>query len=64
MTIWPVVSGLKNIGWIRFQSANPDPYKVQTFWITTCIVDSGSFVMSRRLWLQADYQQHLKDRLL
>jgi len=29
----------ENIGWIHFRSATPVAYKVQTSWITSCVVD-------------------------
>ncbi|MHC4621731.1 MAG: hypothetical protein ACYTEQ_28655 [Planctomycetota bacterium] len=29
----------ENIGWIHFQSTSPVAYKVQTSWITSCVVD-------------------------
>jgi len=44
----------ENIGWIHFQSASPRvPYKVQTSWITSCLVDFGDLGRFCEYWLDA-----------
>jgi len=41
----------ENIGWIHFQSATPVAYKVQTSWITSCIVDWDDLDRFCDVWL-------------
>ncbi|MHC4573469.1 MAG: hypothetical protein ACYS76_04970 [Planctomycetota bacterium] len=42
----------ENIGWIHMQSASPRvPYKVQTSWITSCLVDWGDLGRFCDYWL-------------
>jgi hypothetical protein len=41
----------ENIGWIHLRSNTPVAYKVQTSWITTCVVDIDSLKGFCELWL-------------
>lgn len=43
----------ENIGWIHFQSATPVTYKVQTSWITSCVVDFDDLRRFADLWLES-----------
>ena len=42
----------ENIGWIHFRASSPFVYKVQTSWITSCIVDWDDLGRFCDLWLQ------------
>ncbi|MHC4575587.1 MAG: hypothetical protein ACYS76_15950 [Planctomycetota bacterium] len=41
----------ENIGWIHFQSTSPVAYKVQTSWVTSCLVDFDDLGRFCDLWL-------------
>jgi len=41
----------ENIGWIHFSSNTPVAYKVQTSWITTCVIDIDDLARFCALWL-------------
>ncbi len=43
----------QNIGWIHLASSAPVAYKVQTSWITSCVVDFDDLGKFCDLWLQA-----------
>ncbi len=42
----------ENIGWIHLASSTPVAYKVQTAWITSCVVDFDDLGRFCDLWLQ------------
>jgi hypothetical protein len=42
----------ENIGWIHFASSTPVAYRVQTSWITSCVVDFDDLGRFCDLWLQ------------
>jgi len=42
----------ENIGWIHLASSEPVAYKVQTAWITSCVVDFDDLGRFCDLWLQ------------
>ena len=42
----------ENIGWIHLASTTPYPYKVQTSWITSCVVDFDDLARFCDIWLQ------------
>lgn len=42
----------QNIGWIHLASSTPVAYKVQTSWITSCVVDFDDLGRFCELWLQ------------
>ncbi len=46
----------ENIGWIHFRSSVPVAYKVQTFWITSCVIDFDDLGRFCDLWLQTGPQ--------
>ena len=46
----------ENIGWIHLQSTSPVAYKVQTSWITSCVVDFDDLDKFCNLWLQTGSQ--------
>jgi hypothetical protein len=41
----------ENIGWIHLRSDTPVAYKVQTSWVTTCVVDIDDLGRFCELWL-------------
>jgi len=41
----------ENIGWIHFRASTPFAYKVQTSWITSCVVDFDDLGRFCDLWL-------------
>lgn len=43
----------ENIGWIHFRSQSPVAYKVQTLWITSCVVDYDDLDRFVVDWLEA-----------
>jgi len=46
----------ENIGWIHLASSVPVAYKVQTAWITSCVVDFDDLGRFCDLWLQTGLQ--------
>jgi hypothetical protein len=42
----------ENIGWIHFRSSTPIAYKVQTSWVTSCVVDFDDLARFCDLWLK------------
>jgi len=46
----------ENIGWIHFRASSPVVYKVQTAWITSCVVDFDDLGKFCDLWLQTGSQ--------
>ena len=44
----------ENIGWIHFRSTTPPLYKVQTSWITSCVVEFDDFARFAENWLWED----------
>jgi hypothetical protein len=46
----------ENIGWIHFSSTAPVAYKVQTSWITSCVVDFDDLGRFCDLWLKVGVQ--------
>jgi len=46
----------ENIGWIHFRSSVPVAYKVQTSWITSCVVDFDDLGRFCDLWLRTGLQ--------
>ncbi|MHC4646181.1 MAG: hypothetical protein ACYTBJ_11810 [Planctomycetota bacterium] len=45
----------ENIGWIHFRSATPVAYKVQTSWITSCVVDFDDLKRFCDYWLDTGW---------
>jgi len=41
----------ENIGWIHFQSLSPVSYKVQTSWVTSCVVDIEDLAEIASMWM-------------
>ena len=46
----------ENIGWIHLASSAPYAYKVQTSWITSCVIDFDDLGRFCDLWLQTGLQ--------